>query len=310
MSEFKNETKNKRYYWLQLKTDFFDQKEIKLLRKIAGGDTYTIIYLKMLLASLKDEGRLYFESIGDDFAEEIALLIDEDTDNVEITLKFLEAKKLIEVVEHDEYFLNRVPELIGSEAYSTARSRRHRERKKAQELLQKNDEMLQCNTNETECNDSQLRYIEDIKNNYINNIDRVFCEEEETPSPQVEKISLTDRFEIIWEQYPTGRKQGKDKAFKSYQKAIKDGVEDSTILNGINAYKKQIELQKTDTQYVKQGSTWFNGKCWNDEYITTNNVSSNKPDYVVVPQEWQEMYKDVGKMPEPKEDYDLDSLPF
>ena len=39
----------KQYYWLQLKEDFFRQKEIKLLRKIAGGDTYTIIYLKMML---------------------------------------------------------------------------------------------------------------------------------------------------------------------------------------------------------------------------------------------------------------------
>ena len=42
---------NKRYYWLKLDRGFFDQKEIKLLRKIAGGDTYTIIYLKLLLAS-------------------------------------------------------------------------------------------------------------------------------------------------------------------------------------------------------------------------------------------------------------------
>ena len=39
----------KQYYWLQLKEDFFRQKEIKLLRKIAGGDTYTIIYLKQEL---------------------------------------------------------------------------------------------------------------------------------------------------------------------------------------------------------------------------------------------------------------------
>lgn len=309
MSEYENNPKNKRYYWLQLKTDFFEQKEIKLLRKIAGGDTYTVIYLKMLLASLKDEGRLYFESIGDDFSEEIALLIDEDTENVEITLQFLKAKKLMEVVENDEYYLNRVPELIGSEAYSTARSRRHRERKKAQELLQENEEALQCNSEETECNDVQLRYIEDIENNYINNIDRV-SSKEETPSPQVEKISLTDRFEIIWEQYPTGRKQGKDKAFTSYKKAIKDGVTDEIILSGINAYKTQIELQKTDIQYVKQGSTWFNQKCWNDEYITRTNDTSQVSAERKIPKGWEEEFKDVGQMPEPKEDYSFDDLPY
>lgn len=129
---YKNNPKAKRYYWLQLKTDFFDQKEIKMLRKIAGGDTFTIIYLKMLLASLKDDGKLYFEAIGDNFSEEIALLLDEDTENVSITLKFLESKGLIEVIESDEYFLNKVPEMVGSESYSAERMRRLRAKKALQ----------------------------------------------------------------------------------------------------------------------------------------------------------------------------------
>ena len=42
----------KRYYWLKLKNDFFRGKHIKMLRKIAGGDTYTIIYLKMIMIFL------------------------------------------------------------------------------------------------------------------------------------------------------------------------------------------------------------------------------------------------------------------
>ena len=56
----------KRYYWLKLPDDFFRQKPIKKLRKIAGGDTYTIIYLKMLLIAMKQDGRLYFEGVEDD----------------------------------------------------------------------------------------------------------------------------------------------------------------------------------------------------------------------------------------------------
>ena len=76
----------KKYYWLKLKDDFFRQKEIKKLRKIAGGDTYTIIYLKMQLLSIKNEGLLYYEGTEDNLAEQIALEIDEDIDNVEVTL--------------------------------------------------------------------------------------------------------------------------------------------------------------------------------------------------------------------------------
>ena len=41
----------KKYYWLKLKADWFSDKRIKKLRSIAGGDTYTIIYLKMMLLS-------------------------------------------------------------------------------------------------------------------------------------------------------------------------------------------------------------------------------------------------------------------
>ena len=73
---------SKKYYWLKLKNTFFTEKRIKKLRKIAGGNTYTIIYLKMQLLSLQDEGNLYFEGIEDTFEEEIALQIDEEVEDV------------------------------------------------------------------------------------------------------------------------------------------------------------------------------------------------------------------------------------
>lgn len=42
---------------------FFKSKEMKLLRKIAGGDTHTIIYLKMMLISLEDGHSLTMSTI-------------------------------------------------------------------------------------------------------------------------------------------------------------------------------------------------------------------------------------------------------
>ena len=76
----------KKYYWLKMTDQFFEDKAIKKLRKIAGGDTYTIIYLKMLLTAIKQGNKMYFEGIEDDFMEELALELDEDTDNVKVTL--------------------------------------------------------------------------------------------------------------------------------------------------------------------------------------------------------------------------------
>ena len=87
--------KNKRYYWIQLAQDFFKSKEMKLLRKIAGGDTHTIIYLKMMLISLEDGGHIYYDGLADNLAEEIALVIDENVEDIKITLIFLESKGLL-----------------------------------------------------------------------------------------------------------------------------------------------------------------------------------------------------------------------
>ena len=90
---------NKRFFWLKLNENFFTEKPIKKLRKIAGGDTYTIIYLKLLLKSMDAEGKLYFDGIEDTFCEEIALDIDEDPDNVKMTIIYLQKCGLLQVGE-------------------------------------------------------------------------------------------------------------------------------------------------------------------------------------------------------------------
>ena len=140
----------KRFFWLKLKEDFFKQKEIKLLRKIAGGDTHTIIYLKILLLSLKNNGKVYFEGVTDNFFEEIALEIDEDIENVAICMKFLEQKGLLIYDTEDSASLTAIPEMIGSESESARRVRKHRQNKVLQEKAsQCNAKPLQSNKNVT-----------------------------------------------------------------------------------------------------------------------------------------------------------------
>lgn len=135
-------TENRRYYWLQLKDDFFNSKEMKLMRKLPGGEEITIIYLKMMLASLAEQGKLYFEGLAEDLAEELSLLIDEDPEAIRLTLMFLTKKKLLTTSDNYQFNLEQVPEMVGSETASTRRSRKHRENQKA----------LQCNTTATKGN--------------------------------------------------------------------------------------------------------------------------------------------------------------
>jgi predicted phage replisome organizer len=147
----------KRYYWLKLKDDFFAQKEIKKLRKIAGGDTYTIIYLKLQLLSLKNEGIIAFEGIEENFIEEMALVLDEDVENVRVTILYLQKVGFLEEISADEYLLPQAVESIGSETTVAARVRKHRESKK----------LLQCNTQVTKSN-TEIDIEKDIEKD-INN---------------------------------------------------------------------------------------------------------------------------------------------
>ena len=116
----------RRFYWLKLKRDFFTDKRIKKLRKIAGGDTYTIIYLKMQLLSLQDEGVLYFDNVEETFEEEIALQIDEDVDDVKITIGYLISNGLLKQLSQSEYELVEAKKCIGSETTSAERMRNFR----------------------------------------------------------------------------------------------------------------------------------------------------------------------------------------
>lgn len=138
---------SKRYYWLKLKEDFFKDKYIKKLRKLAGGDTFTIIYLKMLLVAMQNEGELKYDGVEDNFAKEIALEIDEDPENVNICLQYLLTAGLAECND-TQCFVPYAVENVGSESDSAERVRRHREKMQSQTLHCNNDvtKALHCNT--------------------------------------------------------------------------------------------------------------------------------------------------------------------
>lgn len=140
----------KKYYWIRLKTDFFKSLAMKKLRRIAGGDTYTIIYLKLQLLSADTEGVLYYEGIENSFAEEIASLLDEDEENVKITLQFLTSVGLLEQKSEDEYLLTEVPFIVGSETDKAQLMRNKRARDK-QNLLESGNNVTAELPPVTEC---------------------------------------------------------------------------------------------------------------------------------------------------------------
>jgi hypothetical protein len=91
-------------------------------------------------------------------------------------------------------------------------------------------------------------------------------------------------FETIWKAYP--RKEGKTNALKAYIKARtdKEPVSFETVQEGVKRYIEYIKANNTEQRYIKHGSTWFNQRCWNDDYTAADN--SNRPEgYEIIKQE-------------------------
>ena len=130
----------KKFFWLKIQEDFYRQKEIKFLRQLDRGATYIIIYQKMLISSLKNGNKLYYDNFKDTFEEELALLIDEDVKDVKYTIDFLKKANLIESESDDEYILTQVQELTGVESESAKRVRKHRENKNKDKNNDKDDD--------------------------------------------------------------------------------------------------------------------------------------------------------------------------
>ena len=51
----------KRYYWLKLQDNFFERDEIKIIEAMPNGKDYILFYLKIMLKSINENGRLIFK---------------------------------------------------------------------------------------------------------------------------------------------------------------------------------------------------------------------------------------------------------
>lgn len=233
----------KRYFWLKLHKDFFQRKEIKRLRKIAGGDTYTIIYLKMLLRSIMSEGKLYFDGLEENFAAEVALDIDESEENVQITITYLLNSGLLEMRSDDEYYLPDTKNSTGCETAVAARVRRHREKQKA----------LQYNTDVTQvkhlCNGEIEKEIDKEKDIEIEHRDRDITisttkEDKEIENPQsLSPVSNIDIYDLWTNSFGV---------ISSFVKgSLDDLIAEYGLVNVADALRIAKERGKSRVQYVE-----------------------------------------------------------
>lgn len=125
----------KKYYWLKLKDDFFDDDTISFIEEQENGVYYINFYLKLCLKSLKTEGKL-IRLIGENLipydVKSLAKLTNTPIDTVRVAMKVFEEIGLIKVLETGEIYLQQINELIGNE---TDKARLMREKRAANKMI-------------------------------------------------------------------------------------------------------------------------------------------------------------------------------
>ena len=123
---------NKRYYWLKLPEDFYDDDTIQWIEDQENGAAYVNFYLKLLLKSLSDDGRL-IRYVGQRLmpydVKSLARLTNTDTDTVRVALELFVNIGLVERLETGELYMSQIDEMIGSETQAATRMRKMRARK-------------------------------------------------------------------------------------------------------------------------------------------------------------------------------------
>lgn len=141
----------KRYYWIKLKTDFFDLPTIDWLLSQKNGCEYIVLYQMLCLKTANNNGMMA-NGIGEMLIPYDVEKIVRDTkyfdfDTVTVALELFKKLGLIYKSENDVMCITGIDEMVGSETSSAKRVRKYRE---SQKLLHCNKTVTyigeNCNT--------------------------------------------------------------------------------------------------------------------------------------------------------------------
>ena len=254
-----------KFYWLQLKEDFFEDDAINWLEEQdPNGRDYAYFYLKLCLKSLKSNGIL-IRKVGNILIpydnKKLAELTKMDFDTVCIAMELLKRIGLVQILENGEIYMNQLEKLIGSQSVGAFK-------KQQQRLLKIEDSGHLGDICPPKIEIEKEIEIDNRNININNNMSKV-------------DDNFSQEFELIWSKYPN--KKGKDNAKKDFIKARKEGIPYDVIDKGLDNYIAYVKFNKLEQKYILHGSTWMHQRRWNDEYtgkdVSISSIISASPEY-------------------------------
>ncbi|MDF2804419.1 MAG: hypothetical protein K0S61_4324, partial [Anaerocolumna sp.] len=118
--------KDKKYYWLRLKKDFFKRHDIQIIENMPNGKDYVLFYLKLLVESVDHIGELRFSDTIPYNEQMLSTITNTNIDIVRSAMKVFMELKMIEILSDQTIFMAEIEKLIGSETYWAEQKRKSR----------------------------------------------------------------------------------------------------------------------------------------------------------------------------------------
>ncbi len=122
---------NRKYYYLKLKENYFDDDSILLLESMQDGILYSYIMLKLYLKSLKHGGRLQLDENIPYTPQMIATITRQQIGTVERAIKIFLQLGLMEQMPDGAFYMSNIELLIGQSSTEGERKRRARQANRA-----------------------------------------------------------------------------------------------------------------------------------------------------------------------------------
>lgn len=129
---------NKKYYYLKLRDNFFDNDDIAILESMPDGILYSNILLKLYLRSLKNNGKLMFNDRIPYNAQMLSTITRQPIAVVEKAVGIFKEMGLIEMLDNGAIYMLDIQNFIGSSNTEADRKREYRRKialEKGQKLL-------------------------------------------------------------------------------------------------------------------------------------------------------------------------------
>lgn len=280
--------------WIKIKTDMFDNRKIKYLRKLPEGNNIVLIWVMLLTAAgrCNASGMVFLTENIPYTPKMLADELEFEENTVVLALEALERMDMI-VRDNGAFYIPGWEEHQNAEALEKLREQnriRKRNQRQRQKLLiesESNVTKMSRDTNVTNEDSHATEEDKEKEKEIDKEIDNNNIVDSGASVKRITKAEINEFFESVWQLYPV--KKGKGQVSESKRKALYEiGFDEIN-----RAIERYLEELKKDASWRKpqNGSTFFNSGYV--DYLDKNFVPDEQPETQPVKTTYQSNYSET-----------------